>query len=111
MSEQQPANTESPHLAHQHLSPEEFARLSGLSLPTIRRYLAAGKLPKFQPGGDRCRIGIPIAALQNLDPAPSEADSDEKAEKSEKPTKSAPLAGPRRYGPRPRWQTQRNKKL
>ena len=42
-----------------YLTPEEFAHLSGLSLSTVRRYLADGRLPKVQPGGPRCRVLIP----------------------------------------------------
>src|SRR4051794_28412378 len=50
--------------AKQLLSPKEFAEASGFSLPTIRRYLEKGKLPKFQPAGEGGRIGIPRSALQ-----------------------------------------------
>jgi hypothetical protein len=32
-------------------SPAEFAGATGLSLSTVLRYLAAGRLPKVQPGG------------------------------------------------------------
>lgn len=48
------------------LTPNEYARLSGLSMATVRRYLAAGHLPKYQPGGPRCRVLIPLHALEAL---------------------------------------------
>jgi hypothetical protein len=54
-----------------YLTVDEFACLSTLSEVTVRRYLRDGRLPKFQPGGDRCRIGIPVSALQTLEPAQS----------------------------------------
>jgi excisionase family DNA binding protein len=44
-------------------SPAEFARYSGLSIATVRRYLASGKLPKIQPKGARGRVLIPREAL------------------------------------------------
>jgi hypothetical protein len=55
------------------LSPADFARHSGLSLSTVSRYLASGRLPKIQFGGRRCRVLIPRAALDglpNLEPPP-----------------------------------------
>ena len=47
----------------EYLSPEQFSEVSGLSLATIHRYLANGRLPKVQPGGKRCRVLIPRSAL------------------------------------------------
>jgi excisionase family DNA binding protein len=47
-----------------YLSVEEFARRSGFGESTIWRYLRKGKLPKYQPGGARCRVAIPEDALQ-----------------------------------------------
>ncbi|WP_145044259.1 helix-turn-helix domain-containing protein [Gimesia chilikensis] len=54
------------------LSPEEFAQFSGLSVPTIHRYLKSGRLPYIQPGGFRCRILIPQNALNSSGKIPSE---------------------------------------
>ena len=45
------------------LSPQEFAAKSGISLVSVRRYIAAGRLPSVQPGGRRCRVLIPQSAL------------------------------------------------
>jgi len=44
-------------------SPLEFARLNGLSIATVRRYLKSGRLPKAQPGGRGCRVLIPSDAI------------------------------------------------
>ena len=52
-----------------YLSPAEFVELSGLSLSTVRRYLRDGCLPKFQPGGSRCRVLIPRVALDTVEAA------------------------------------------
>ncbi len=54
------------------LSPAEFARSTGISLPTVRRYLKTGRLPKVQPGGHRCRVLIPRDALSGYQ---AESDS------------------------------------
>jgi excisionase family DNA binding protein len=45
------------------VSPKEFAARSGLSLSTVRRYLADGRLPSVQHGGRRCRVLIPLSIL------------------------------------------------
>jgi excisionase family DNA binding protein len=50
----------------EYLSPREFVARSGLSLATVRRYLADGRLPSVQPGGRRCRMLIPVAALERF---------------------------------------------
>ncbi len=49
-----------------YLSPHEFVARSGLSLATVRRYLRTGRLPSLQPGGRRCRVLIPAAALERF---------------------------------------------
>lgn len=77
------------------LSPEEFAQFSGLSVPTIHRYLKSGRLPYIQPGGFRCRILIPQNALilsgkstsENSPPAPP----------------CAKQSQPKAPGPQPAW--------
>jgi hypothetical protein len=45
------------------ISPTKFAEFSGLSLVTVRRYVADRRLPSIQPGGRRCRVLIPLSAL------------------------------------------------
>lgn len=57
---------EVPPVIREFLSPQEFAASSGLSLVTVRRYLADGRLPAVQPGGRRCRVLIPRAALSRF---------------------------------------------
>jgi hypothetical protein len=84
-----------------YLSPQEFSRLSGLSLATVHRYLRSGKLPCRQPGGHRGRILISADAL--------EADSGAGAPDL---TSTGPVDAPRPApatrlsGPRPRWARQ-----
>ena len=51
-------------------SPHEYAAHTGLSIATVRRYLKLGRLPKHQPGGPRCRVLIPMSAVEALDVAP-----------------------------------------
>jgi len=48
------------------VSPAQFSSLTGLSLSTVWRRLAAGDIPKVQPGGRRCRVLIPRPALASL---------------------------------------------
>lgn len=87
-----------------YLTPEEFAQVSGLSLSTVRRYLANGKLPKCQPGGPRCRVLIPRGALVQL--APSEVDQGDRLATGLDNTSSVGSQSKhnqRRRGPVPRW--------
>jgi excisionase family DNA binding protein len=93
-----------------YLSPSEYAELTGFSIATVQRYLDAGKLPKHQPGGPRSRIGIPRSALALNDGAPADTCD---ANALDQPPESQPEGtgepSARRYGPRPRWQSQHNK--
>ncbi|MCA9179346.1 MAG: helix-turn-helix domain-containing protein [Planctomycetales bacterium] len=83
------------------LSPQDFARVSGLSVSTVHRYLAGGHLPKFQPGGKRCRILIPLTALEQFQNATSiqreqqPAPSDDAAPQPDNRSLSK--------GPKPKW--------
>jgi len=92
-----------------YLSPIEFSRVSGLSLSTVRRYLASGRLPKVQPGGRRCRVLVPREALEVFQP-PAEsyatAQTEIREDDHSKGPSSKPSSQPRTRGPRPRW-TQR----
>lgn len=87
-----------PDPDRKYLSPKEFARLSGLSEVTVRRYLKAGQLPHAQPGGERGRILIPRDALTGLQP-PSEPQETQEHVTSESP----PLGGRELSGPSPQW--------
>ncbi len=83
-------------LTLRYLSPQEFSRLSGLSLATVHRYLKKGRLPYRQPGGPRSRILIPAVALEA---AATVAEITPAAL-----VKAAPaVPSPRLPGPRPRW--------
>jgi hypothetical protein len=86
--------------SRQLLSPEQFAAESSFSLPTVRRYLASGKLLKVQPAGKRGRIGIPRSELSKLSvTAASPGDLSAGNSKPPNDHKSAK----RRFGPAPRW--------
>jgi len=75
------------------LSVNDFAILSGLSLSTIRRYVADGRLPSIQLGGPRCRVLIPRDALLQVAKAESAA-----------PLRATPLAEKKAIsGPIPLW--------
>ncbi|MCH9656147.1 MAG: helix-turn-helix domain-containing protein [Planctomycetes bacterium] len=77
------------------LSPEEFAQLSGLSVPTIHRYLKSGRLPFNQPGGHRCRILIHKNALISSGKTPSVNSLPEPSCTKQSQTKVS--------GPEPAW--------
>ncbi len=92
-----------------HLSPSEFSKKAGISLSTVQRYLDDGKLPKFQPGGPGCRVGIPRSALQAWCASTSTSATQDK-------TKSADVADDshssntdahRHHGRAPRWMARR----
>src|SRR5262249_18353256 len=90
------------------LSPDEYGRRARLSIATVRRYLASGLLPKYQPGGHRCAIRIPASALN-----PHTLTQDQ-----ESPSKlSAGSASPglakasELPGPAPRWKRRRIEEL
>src|SRR5205807_717631 len=76
------------------LSPEEFGRVSGLSLATVHRYIKSGKLPYLQPAGRRGRILIPADDLTLALPLSAVSPN---------PTATAALPTPRPAGPAPRW--------
>jgi hypothetical protein len=92
------------------LAPIEFARLSGLSLSTVRRYLACGKLPKYQPGGPRCRVLIPRYVVDELLNCESRY---KKNQDGPTPTSNETESGNRlpiksdSSGPPPRWMDRR----
>lgn len=85
------------------LSPLEFVAKSGLSLATVRRYLKDGRIPSFQPGGLRCRVLIPVSALE---PYAQLAGPVSRASRPNQP-KVVPRAASKRTrsGPKPRWRT------
>jgi len=89
----------------EYLSPHEFVARSGLSLPTVRRYLRDGRLPSIQPGGRRCRVLIPRSALESYSAAKSAARTSDTnrapivATPSESRHKTLP-------GPRAKWRSQ-----
>jgi len=78
----------------------EFCELTGLSASTVRRFIAAKRIPVFQPGGRRCRVLIPRDALDRTSLMQPTLDA-----RAERPA-AAPSA-PRIPGPAPRWQTPR----
>jgi hypothetical protein len=86
------------------VSPKDFVRLSGLSLSTVRRYLKDGRLPKFQFGGDRCRVLIPRDALTQVRSNGIKNEDGTQAEPLSVPSSIPPEHAPKRSGPKPRWQ-------
>jgi hypothetical protein len=87
------------------LSPGEFAEHSGLSPATVQRRLAAGDLPKVQPGGPRCRVLIPRTALNDL---AARGKNPAAVIFEFKPSAAAPQDD-RLAGPPPRWKKQKRK--
>lgn len=97
---------ESSHKDSDWLTPEQYVQATGLSSATVSRYLADGRLPKYQPGGPRCRVLIPRDALPTAEhpnpiqelPVESSSGSclsDEKPNNLKESTRPA--------GPVPRW--------
>lgn len=93
-------------IARRLFSPAEFAARSGLSLITVRRYLAEGKLPKYQPGGKRCRVMIPVSALSlplSLDIQDQTGTVADEIPATELPQTNQTPASDVIAGPPPRW--------
>lgn len=70
----------------------------GVSMATLRRYLAAGMLAKHQPGGPRNRILIPVSELT----APLSTASVSGATSIKSSLESSGLTA-KRAGPTPAW--------
>src|SRR5262245_37496200 len=91
------------------ISPIEYGRRMGLSLPTVRRYIKAGRIPVIQPGGKRCRVLIPVSALHS-----QSASAIETVEvPPEEPQRSPDVPDPRATrpsGPTPQWLKRRETK-
>jgi excisionase family DNA binding protein len=88
------------------LAPAEFARRTGLSLATVRRYIAAGRIPVAQPGGFRSRLLIPHDAIS----LPLPALEGHRALTTEPVRRRSAVQNPannadRLSGPRPGWLT------
>ncbi len=85
------------------LSPKDFAAFSGLSLTTVRRYLAAGKIACIQLGGHRHRQLISVDALSQIETV-SGTPQVSKQHSQIQQTPSVPVAdAAQRSGPLPRW--------
>src|SRR5258708_16574992 len=44
-------------------TPREYGERTGLHLRTVRKMIASGRIPTFQPGGPRSRVLIPVSSL------------------------------------------------
>ena len=85
-------------LERRFVAPQEFARLSGLSLSTVYRYLKSGKLPFRQPNGRRGRILIAIDAIELA------RGEDKEQQIASNATPEPPVQeAPKLSGPRPKW--------
>ncbi|QDT03116.1 hypothetical protein K227x_14960 [Rubripirellula lacrimiformis] len=51
----------------EYVLPQQFAAQAGISLSTVHRYLASGRLTKIQRGGKNSRVWIPVQELSSLD--------------------------------------------
>jgi len=79
----------------EYLKLDEFQKLCGLSLVTLRRYVKSGKLESVQAAGRGHRILIPRDALDKLRAAPKSPPDPAEAER---PSRNETLSGPK-----PRW--------
>lgn len=84
------------------LSREQFAALAGISRATLSRYVKAGCVPFFQPGGPRHRMMIPRSALELLTvPAKGrECVTGPQFVDGDKPNSPSRKTRP---GPKPKW--------
>lgn len=89
------AITMSDALTTEYLTPQEFARRSGLSLATVRRRIRDKSLPVLQSGGPRTAIRIPATALLASHQPPKSS-----AAPASSPDDAPPKRGIR---PRPQW--------
>jgi excisionase family DNA binding protein len=78
---------------------KEFAKRNGISASTVRRLLRQGKLPYFQPGGNKHLILIPHDALVRSQP--------DFPALGEKQNQRSDNSGRRLPGPMPRWMQRR----
>src|SRR5438128_11907 len=81
------------------VAPQEFARLSGLSLATVHRYRRSGKIAFIQPIGQSGRILIPIDALS--------AEVKEEQIAMNVAAESPEQEAPKLSGPSPKWARKR----
>src|SRR5262249_21980564 len=44
-------------------TPQEYADRTGLHIRTVRKMIADGRIPTFQPGGPRSRVLIPVSSV------------------------------------------------
>lgn len=84
--------------SREYLSPHQFAALTGLSIATVRRYVAGGVIQSIQPAGKRGRVLIPRSQLQ-VGPAAHAAAQLPPGESTVPP--QSPRQRP--SGPPPRW--------
>ena len=102
--------TESDFERSGYVSPNEFVRVSGLSLSTVRRYVKDGRLPKIQIGGPRCRVLIPLDAIEgSLQRSPEVTEEGQATLQASSETVSTISSNksPHRRGPEPRWRERR----
>ena len=65
---------------------------------TLRRRLADGSIPKYQPGGPGTRIGIPRSAL-SISSKPAKGDSDSNTHTNSTNSETENIIP----GPKPKW--------
>lgn len=89
----------------EYVSPREFVAQSGVSLPTVRRYLRNGRLPFIQPGGPHCRVLIPRSALKRFGTVIAVTST---SEANQSPSVAAPPSVRRKPlpGPNAKWRSQ-----
>ena len=87
------------------VTPSELSQITGLSMSTVRRYLADGRLPKFQPGGCGGRVLIPTRALGALASAshPHPFSNEQQSRDA-----AAETEAPKLPGPTPKWRSRRD---
>lgn len=95
-----------PSVASQrdYLSPAQFSERTGLSPATVRRYIAAGRIPIFQPGGFRSRVLIPHEALE-VPPVTLESSNSVGSDPRVGDSKHLPNQLARLSGSLPRWKS------
>jgi excisionase family DNA binding protein len=97
-----------PPVSQGYIDKRELASRTGLSVSTIQRYIDAGKIQCYQPGGKHCRVLFPANAVEVARRIASQGAQQSCLNSSNLPSK--PLVSAKSLpGPSPRWRNSKKK--
>jgi hypothetical protein len=77
-------------------------------MATVRRYLKDGRVPSVQPGGARCRVLIPVAAVEHFLCTSTDTNDSVGTPAADAPGECNTFDhDERRHGPEPHWTRRR----